>query len=183
MSYVKNSVDVLIKRFLRTPNVFLTEDDLRMQLCNLLLRYYGGIERTKDGDESISLHSEVRWYGEEKLRLRSDIVIIDVSSLNVLHPNKLPSKSYKFNNPKVIIELKLRRSKGISNKAFRIKIKKDFKKLNQLKGIFDNVWGEFQTEYWMIAFDKKERLECSFEVPAGIRFIYKYASKCAPISR
>ena len=32
---------------------------------------------------NIELHSEVRWYGDGNLKLRSDIVLIDVSTLKI----------------------------------------------------------------------------------------------------
>jgi hypothetical protein len=96
---VENCIQQIIDRFLCTPNVFLTEDDVRMHLCSLLLRHFDRNFRTQDGDCSVELHSEVRWYGNGNLRLRSDIVIIDVGTLDVRRSTTIPSKGYGFNIP------------------------------------------------------------------------------------
>jgi len=81
--YVDDSIEAVVCKFQRAPNIFLTEDDLRAHLCSRLLEYFGTEQRTRDGDRSISLHTEVRWYGKGDLKTRSDIVLVDVSNLDV----------------------------------------------------------------------------------------------------
>jgi len=135
------------------------------------------VEETVDGSKSISVHTEVRWYGESgKLRWRSDIVIIDVSTLIVKKVFfKLPSKSFGFNKPKAIIEIKLRRINGKSNKAFVAKIKEDIIKLKKIKR-------EVEGDYFccVIALDKKENISTSQNIlseQGGIKIYYKYAGQ------
>jgi hypothetical protein len=132
IQHVTESIASVVSRFKSSPNIFLTEDDLRVHLCSELLQHFGRKEFTADGDCSISLHAEVRWYGNGNLKTRSDVVLVDVSNLEVLNYNNLPSKGYGFNIPKAVIELKLRRPKGESNSAFMKKIECDCKKLGEL---------------------------------------------------
>jgi hypothetical protein len=98
---------------------------LRIHLCSNLLQHFGTEQRTQDDDSSISLHAEVRWYGTGDLRTRSDIVLVEVSNLDVLRHNKMPSKGYGFNIPKGIIELKFRRPNGKSKSSFLAEIQDD----------------------------------------------------------
>ena len=168
------SIDEVIALFRESPNVFLTEDDLRFHLCCRLLRYFGSAEDTQDGDRSISLHSEVRWYGGGNLKMRSDIVLIDVSNLAVLRHARLPSKGFGFNIPKAIIELKLRRPNGESQANFMSHIHADIRKLSVLKRIFHNAQGQDQTAYWMIILDKKTEVREPITAPEGITIHYEY---------
>jgi hypothetical protein len=110
-----------------------------MHLCSQLISEHGDLEDTSDGDKSIALHSEVRWYGDDgSIKYRSDIVLIDTGSLEVLDKPglRLPSKGYAFNKAKCIIELKLRRPNGKSNSSFNKLIDGDFEKLKELKLYF-----------------------------------------------
>jgi hypothetical protein len=174
---VVTSINEVIELFRESPNIFLTEDDLRLHLCCRLLRYFGSVEHTQDGDRSISLHSEVRWYGKDgNLGTRSDIVLIDVSSLDVLRHARLPSKGFGFNIPKAIIELKLRRVNGASQGNFLEEINKDINKLSELKRIFHNAQGRDQTAYWLIILDKKAEVTEEIIAPEGITIHYKYVS-------
>lgn len=168
------SINEVIDLFRESPNVFLTEDDLRFHLCSRLIRYFGSEENTQDGDRSISLHTEVRWYGEGNLKTRSDIVLIDVSNLDVLRHARLPSKGYGFNIPKAIIELKFRRPNGESQASFLRHIHDDIQKLSELKRIFHNAQGRDQTAYWMIILDKKTVLTEHINAPEGINIHYEY---------
>jgi len=83
---INEAVRRLIEDFSRFPDKYLTENDVRCQLVYYLMQYseFSSMQDTGDGSKSISLHTEVRWHGESgKLKWRSDIVIIDVSSLRV----------------------------------------------------------------------------------------------------
>jgi len=176
--YVHNSIEAVVARFQRTPNVFLTEDDLRVHLCSNLLKYFGAEQPTQDGDRSISLHAEVRWYGgTEKLKTRSDIVLVDVSNLDVLRHAQMPSKGYGFNIPKGIIELKFRRPNGESRSSFSKKIRADLNKLRLLKKVFTDNQGRCQTEFWMLILDKKEKLPALDCRPYGIRVRYVFSNR------
>jgi hypothetical protein len=116
----------------------------------------------------------VRWYGEGNLKIRSDIVLIDVSNLDVLRHARLPSKGFGFNIPKAIIELKFRRPNGESQASFLRHIRDDIRKLSELKHIFHNAQGRDQTAYWMIILDKKTALTEQIHAPEGINVQYEY---------
>jgi hypothetical protein len=176
ISNVNTSIEAIVSKFQQTPNVFLTEDDLRIHLCSNLLQHFGAGQRTQDDDCSISLHAEVRWYGAGDLTTRSDIVLAEVSDLKVLHYNEMPSKGYAFNIPKGIIELKFRRSNGKSDPSFLRDIRDDLTKLSKLKQVFYDAQGRYQTAFWMIILDKKSELE-TMPVADGIRVIYIFSNR------
>ncbi len=174
---VYSSISEIRELFINYPNIFLTEEDLRFHLCNSLYQYFSAVETTEDGDKSIPLHTEVRWYGNGDLKYRSDVVLVDVSNLRVLNYDQLPSKGYGFNIPKAIIELKLRRPNGKPNHSFLRSIQYDIRKLAQLKQIFYNAQGQHQTDYWLIVFDKKSDMTDQIPTPDGITVVYKYNSE------
>jgi len=152
---VEGKIQMLLEEFKKYPEKFLTEEDVRAYLYHLLLKDFGDLKDTKDGSKSIPLHTEIRWYGESgKLKSRSDIVILDVSTLKTKDSLsfKLPSKGYSFNFPKIIIEIKLRRRNGSSNKSFKESVKKDRKKLIELGQEFNNNFLSY-----LIIFDKKNK--------------------------
>jgi hypothetical protein len=132
----------------------LTESDVVCALYRNLLIYpeIGQIEETKDHSTSIPIHVEVRWYGSSgKLKYRSDIVIVDVSTLEVKKGKfRLPSKGYAFDKPLAIIEVKFRRINGESDKQYLAKLIKDLDKLKKIQH-------EMNCEYpsYLIALDKK----------------------------
>lgn len=173
---VENAISMVVDMFRRSPNVFLTEEDVRFHICHYLLPHFGRETGTADDDRSISLHSEVRWYGRDgNLALRSDVVLIDVSELRVLRYLTMPSKGYGFNIPKAIIEIKLRRPNGESNRAFRDRIAEDIRKMRKLQRAVCNATGSHNctTRFWLIAFDKKSQLRIG-RFP-GLTFIYEHA--------
>ena len=177
---IERALEATTSKFLEHPNILLTEDDLRVHLCCELLKDFGEIEKTNDGDSSISLHSEVRWYGGGDMTSRSDIVLVKVSNLDVLKHEFLPSKGYGFNIPLAIIELKFRRPTGDSNKQFIQSIQEDIDKLNELSNVFEIAEGRKQTEYWMVAFDKKNEIKNithSLKIPEDIDCKYCYSNK------
>lgn len=172
--FIRDSISKLSEDFTSYPNKYLTEDDVRIHLCKLLLEKFGEIEATSDGDRSISLHTEVRWYGSGTLKYRSDIVLIDVKTLDVKRASKMPSKGYAFNIPKAIIELKFRRPNGDSDKVFRRSVKNDFKKLKKIKSELSSVSHNILS--WVIAFDKKREI-VNFNIDNDeINFTYKFSN-------
>lgn len=172
--FIRDSISKLSEDFTSYPNKYLTEDDVRIHLCKLLLEKFGEIEATSDGDRSISLHTEVRWYGSGNLKYRSDIVLIDVKTLDVKRTSKMPSKGYAFNIPKAIIELKFRRPNGDSDKVFRRSVKNDFKKLTKIKSELSSVSNNILS--WLIAFDKKRNI-VNFKIESDeINFIYRFSN-------
>jgi len=174
LRFLRESINILKNDFERHPNKFLTEDDMRVHLCSLLLNRFGDLEETGDNDRSIPIHTEVRWYGRQgKLRYRSDIVIIDVSSLIVKKVSglKMPTKGYGFNMPKAIIELKLRRPDGDSHKIFKSKVEKDCEKLNSIKYELIEGVDNYEIFCFVIAFDKKGVID-SVDCPDGIHLVY-----------
>jgi hypothetical protein len=177
---VNDCIEETTSAFCEFPNIFLTEDDLRMHLCSKLLRYFSKMTETLDHDRSISLHSEVRWYGHGDLHLRSDIVLVDVSTLNVLKYDEMPSKGYGFNFPNGIIELKFRRPIGKPDEIFVNEINEDMNKLRRLREVFKhNDVRRKQTQFWLVAFDKMSDLRLpSPESEIGwLSFTYKFANQ------
>ncbi len=157
---IQRAIQNLISEFRVTPNKFLTEEDLRCYLYGLLLGDYGRLKKTEDDGKSISLHSEVRWYGNTgKLRLRSDLVILDVSSLKTNEKDmklKLPSKGYSFNKFFAIIEIKMRRIKGYSDNKFMDAVAKDSEKIRTIRKELDSSTNPFWS--YIVIFDKKHNM-------------------------
>ncbi len=150
---IEEKIEKLIREFRSNPDKFLTEEDVRSYLYHLLLSNYNCIQNGTNGSESIPLHTEIRWYGESGgLNLRSDIVLIDVSTLKTENSGgfKLPSKGYWFNVPKIVIEIKLRRRTTESDKTYLEKIEKDRVKLQTPSSEIGNDFCSF-----IIIFDKK----------------------------
>lgn len=186
MQCINNAIDRLIEDFTNYPNKYLTEDDVRIHLCHFLMKDFGGIEPTKDNDCSISLHTEIRWWGDEHLKYRSDIVLIDVSDTKVTKKKMLelkshPNKGYVVNKIKGVIEIKFRRNKGISDNQFFKNIKKDYDKLKEIKNMLSTGGGNQNTFYSLIALDKKQNMENMENrlngLLDGIDFKYKFANK------
>lgn len=152
---IERNIDLLINEFKSYPEKFLTEEDVRSFLYSLLLQEFGHIETCEDSTKSVPVHCEVRWYGHGRLKLRSDIVIIDVSTLRTRKDQcfKLPTKGYGFNKPKSIIEIKLRRKSKISDKKFIASIFRDRRKLIKIRREID---AEFSS--YIIVFDKRRDL-------------------------
>jgi len=152
---IERKIEICLEEFKRYPERFLTEEDVRSYLYCLLVQEFGQIETCADQTKSISLHCEVRWYGRGRLKLRSDIVIIDVSTLRTTGSAyfKLPTKGYAFYKPKAIIELKLRRRGRQSDAKFSESIFKDRQKLLDVRSEID---AEFSS--YLIVFDKKKDL-------------------------
>lgn len=173
--FINQSITDFIVDFESYPNKYLTEDDVRIHLCKLLLNRFDRIETTEDNDKSISLHSEVRWYGGGKLKYRSDIVLIKVNTLKVLKQSglKMPSKGYGFNIPYAIIELKFRRPNGYSDNEFVKKINNDINKLNQIKTELSQYTK--QIFCFLIALDKKKKIY-RIDVGNNIHFYYKFSN-------
>ncbi len=155
LQVVEQKIKYLIAEFKAYPEKFLTEDDIRCYLYHLLLEEFNDIQTCKDNSKSIPIHAEVRWYGNSgRLKFRSDIVVIDISSLRTSDKTfKLPSKGYAFNKPKVIIEVKLRRKNGKSNNRFKTEIERDRNKLRNLREEVENGFASF-----LLIFDKKNNM-------------------------
>lgn len=167
MSEVSNSIREAVERAIKRvelkfnhhSHIFLTEDDLRCNLFSELLKedVLSSVQRTQDQSCSIPIHSEVRWYGANgKLKIRSDLVILDVAQLktsnNVLF--RLPSKGYGFGGSMVVIEIKLRRPNGKSDNEFIKLIQKDIQKMKVLKRSVNS-----QALFHLIIFDKKKCID------------------------
>lgn len=170
---IKQAIENLINDFRKYPDKYLTESDVRCVLVNELIKIpeFGEIQNTEDNSKSIPVHTEVRWYGQSgRLKWRSDIVIIDVSTLKVKKDIfKLPSKGFSFNKPKAIIEIKLRRINGEPKDIFIAKIKKDFEKLNKIK---EEISGDYFQG--LIILDKKENIVQEIQVGnANIELYYQ----------
>ncbi len=154
------------------PKDFLTEDDVRCRLFCLLQ------DKLKETD-GISVHSEVRWYGdrmslnENKLKYRSDIVIIPHNDLIISEDNifKLPSKGYVFNKYHAIIEIKLRRPNNRnSDKKYDEIIKSDLKKLIEIRNKTTG-GGVTDKKYFVLVFDKKRNRKLLMDIDAGCESI------------
>lgn len=122
--------------FLRYPGIFLTETDVVHCIAAKLLRNsaLSKIEKTKNKDKSVAVHTEVRWYGRNRnLNMRSDIVVLDPRDLRTNGGAiVLPSKSYAFDKAFAVIEVKLRRDGRESNGKFIKRINEDIDRLNTI---------------------------------------------------
>jgi hypothetical protein len=183
MKSADNALQNLIDNFNKYPNKYLTEDDVRIHLCHLLMNDFGKIEKTKDNDCSISLHTEVRWWGYKHSKYRSDIVLLDVADTQVTKKKILelknhPQKGYSANKIKGVIEIKFRRNKGDSDNQFLKKIKSDYDKLKEIKKMI-NVGNENKdTFYNLIVLDKKQDMENKlYNLTDEIDVKYKFANK------
>ena len=137
---------------------FLTEDDIRCRLFVVLQ------EALKE-NTNVFAHSEIRWYGdsrglgENKLKYRSDIVIINHTDLSVEQNNifKLPSKGYGFDKYYTIIEIKLRRTNNKnSDEAYEKIIQEDVDKLIEIKEKTTGGW-KLDKKYFALIFDKRRK--------------------------
>lgn len=157
---VNIALNFLKESFIKDPDVFLTEEDLRCHLFMLLQQTVNInklIFNNANQSKSIPTHTEIRWYGNSgQLKYRSDIVILDPRTLRTTDKTmKLPSKGYRFNNFWAIVELKLRRINGKSDNQFLKEIKSEFYKLWKIKEeTKDN--NKYQAEYYLLCFDKKK---------------------------
>jgi len=172
---VESRIDALIDEFDSFPDKFLTEEDLRSYLYHLLLDGFSKLEKTEDNSQSISLHCEIRWYGQSQdLTYRSDIVIFDVSQLKTKKSNiKLPSKGYGFNNPFVIIEIKLRRKNGKSDFQYKTKLEEDRKKLYEIKSKVVELGTNIHT--YLLGFDKKTNINFDIKSDEFHKEYYTYS--------
>lgn len=173
---VERAINKLIEQFDTHPHIFLTEDDVRSHLFIHLMEQFTQLERTQDGQHSYAVHSEVRWYGEGNLKCRSDVVVIDVRTLKVKHYNKMPSKGFGFNIPKAIIEIKLRRPNGPTNRVFSESLRLDVEKLESLKRVFSRA-PDSSVEYWLVALDKKSPVQLANMGSPGIKFVYRFKNE------
>ncbi len=149
-----NNAEKWFKERLMPNTIILTEEDVRTYLYHLLLGDFGELEETADGGKSIPLHSEIRWLGSSgKLKLRSDIVLFDVSSLRTKNRAEIQihAKGYGFGRPYILIETKLRRNKRGANKGFTQKILKDRERIKKIKSEIPH---DFYS--YIIALDKKK---------------------------
>lgn len=162
----QDTIEQLIEEFKRNPNQFLTEADVKSHLYHLLLSVpnFGTLQRGADGNESIPLHTEVRWYRwyepHRNLNLRSDIVIIDVSTLRTVDGAgfRVPPKGFRAGQIQAIIELKLRRVKGHTDNCFKKDIEKDRNKIFKIQEVLSGGPPPFDFESFLVIFDKKENI-------------------------
>jgi hypothetical protein len=174
---ITQTIEDLINDFESYPDKYLTESDVRCILFKKLIesKEFSQLQHTEDNSFSIPLHTEVRWYGESgRLRWRSDIVIVDVSSLRVKNIIfRLPTKGFGFNKPLAIIEIKLRRINGASDSIFVKNVCKDIKKLEE-------IINELHGDYFccLIILDKKKNIEEMIKYlyrENRIKIFYKYS--------
>ncbi|MCK5027446.1 MAG: hypothetical protein KAS07_03430 [Candidatus Pacebacteria bacterium] len=179
---VKEVIDDVLVQFQKYPDVFLTEEDVRSCMVSRLLSYeeLSLPSRTSERSLSIPVHSEVRWYGRSGvLKYRSDIVVLDVSSLKTGKYLKVPSKSYGFNKFYAVIELKLRRKNSYSDNKFFKLVESDFKKIQKIiREINFAGTNTFDADYYLICLDKKNDMSERFDDfnahDSGISFEYSF---------
>jgi len=183
--HIKKAIEELIHDFKEFPNKYLTEEDVRIHLCFLLMRHFGCIQKTADNDRSIALHTEVRWWGENESKELSDIVIFNVEGMSVT-PNEIrsqkrhrliPRKGYAADTAEAVIELKLRRNDGCSDAQYISKINSDIDKLEKISMWFCNE--NKKTSFWVVALDKKSEIQ-EDKIPRSktesVNFRYGYSS-------
>jgi hypothetical protein len=178
------AIQTLLEDFERIPNKYLTEDDVRMHLCTILMNDFGNEEKTKDGDLSIPLHSETRWWGPDKRKERTDIVILDVADLSVTNnaidtlyfSSRIPSKGYACSTPLAAIELKFRRVNGVGNSEFIKQVKSDINKLIGLESMMHDDYSK-DLVCRVVALDKKEQInDMSIQIPSELLH-YRFSNK------
>lgn len=152
---INRAISRVKQKFVNNPHIFLTEEDLRCNLYSELLKenVLSRVEETQDNSQSIPVHAEVRWYGEnKKLKTRSDLVILEVSKLITSDKGftQLPSKGYGFSGSMAVIETKLRRVNGPSDNKWKKDLLKDINKIRQLQTLVDS-----EALYYLLIFDKK----------------------------
>ena len=109
---VENCINQIKNKFEKYPDIFLTEEDVRGQLFGILSKCFPKIKKTKDGSESVAVHSQVTWYNSKGyLRINPDISIINVATLD---KTKVTAKGFYVEEIPFAIELKLNR--GEKNK-------------------------------------------------------------------
>jgi hypothetical protein len=172
---ITQTIKDLINDFESCPDKYLTESDVRCLLFKKLVESSQGLaqpQKTEDNSYSIPLHTEVRWYGQSgKLKWRSDVVVVNVSSLRVKNNIfRLPSKGYGFNKPLAIIEIKLRRTNGDTDNAFIKKVQKDISKLKEIK---KEIPGDYPC--YLIVLDKKNDIQEKIARADDIKIFYKYS--------
>lgn len=176
---ITQTIENLINDFESYPDKYLTESNVRCLLFKELVesQELGQPQKTEDNSYSIPLHTEVRWYGQSaKLKWRSDIVVVDVSSLRVKNNIfRLPSKGYGFNKPLAIIEIKLRRTKGDTDNAFIKKVQEDVRKLKERKR---EIPGDYPC--YLIVLDKKNDIQEKIARADDIKIYYKYSGNKPP---
>lgn len=153
---IENAINNTISEFINFPNCFLTEEDVRCYLFSLLykINQFSRKYITSDGEGSIPVHCEIRWYGASKtLKYRSDIVVLDPTDLIVNESMQLPSKGYGFNKFWAIIEIKMRRINGESDNQFLKSINDELIKLQKIKREVKN--NKAEAQYHVLCFDKK----------------------------
>jgi hypothetical protein len=157
---IKKAIKETAEAFEKHPDIFLTEDDARCYLATRLLKNkeLSLPKETSEGLFSIPVHSEVRWYGNNgRLKYRSDVVVLDVSTLRTGRYLETPSKGYAFNKFNAVIELKLRRKNGSSDNQFIKLVKADFRKLLLLQEEVQDV--NRNASYYVLCLDKKNDIE------------------------
>lgn len=182
---IDKAISDLAKDFMTFPNKFLTEDDVRIHLSALLMPAFREIEDTKDGDKSIALHAEVRWWGPQGINKRSDIVIAEVSSMIVTRDRvkaehdkqNIPEKGYSILRPLAAIEIKFRRPDSTTDETFVDSVNKDIEKLATIsKTIGTNTVSPMVCR--VVAFDKKSKLSMeNFSKRSEVRTTYKFGER------
>ena len=165
----QNSIQSTLKTFYDANwkfEDFLTEDDVRCRL-------FESLHKSLKDYQDVSVHSEIRWYGENhKLKYRSDIVIIDNNGLRTCHSDVasqneiflIDSKGYCFKEYYTIIEIKLRRPNNKNSDLMyeETYIKKDISKLREIKETIGGL--EMNKKYFVLVFDKKNRRKSLIDI-------------------
>ena len=171
-SLIKDAILELSQLFKVNPHFFLTEEDVRCMLFQLLVARLKFV-RSNDGSLSSFVHAEVRWYGKEQnMHKRSDIVVLDTTDLRVTAEGfPLPSKGYGFNNFYAAIEIKLRRVGGESDSVWLGKLKKYVDTLLSLRREVVNAYDPL---LFLIAFDRKANIaEKVRQMNFGVNVVYQ----------
>lgn len=173
---IHDAIERSVRKFVDSAECsldYLTEDDMRCRLFSILQE----VIPERVGRRPVSIHSEVRWYGDKldnrrPLKYRSDIVIIDNTTLREgSFFFKAPSKGYGFNEYYGIIELKLRRHNGGSDNELLRKMKSDIEKLKSI--------GEYTSPlhspvFYLIVFDKRKNIQPAIPEDSDVCIQYKY---------
>lgn len=137
---IRGAIKSVFERCVEIPGGLLTEGDLQCLLFRQLSSIAAFSTPIASHDAHIlatPTHAEVSWFDtNKKLTIKPDITILDPQQLSLLYKigsvKAPPSKQFHFTGKAFIFELKfIRGPKGIQ-KTELARIKKDFKKIQDL---------------------------------------------------
>lgn len=147
-------INITKRKFEGNHHIFLGEEDIRCHLFSQLLNKFDKLEKTKDGEKTITLHAQISFLDEtRKLKKgkKPDIIIINVSTCNLysdgsIEPKNRLSKGFEFEKASMGIEIKLnwiKKKRGVITE-----IQKEMSKIEGIKKLNPDMF------FYLVYFDK-----------------------------